>query len=126
MNEQRDETASDREADDDTLLIDGEQELAAESPGNAPTSVDPPSSGDAAEDLHGLVTFIVSNLLDDTSAVEVEAEQRGSAVHMRLHVPSEELGKVIGRQGRVARAMRTALTVAGSRHNVRASLDIEG
>ena len=82
--------------------------------------------GSADEDLRGLVTFIVSNLLDDMDAVEVDAEQRGSSVHLRLRVPSEDLGKVIGRQGRVARAMRTALTIAGSRHNVRASLDIEG
>jgi predicted RNA-binding protein YlqC (UPF0109 family) len=41
-------------------------------------------------------------------------------------VPETELGKVIGRQGRIARAMRTALMIAGSRQNVRATLDIEG
>jgi predicted RNA-binding protein YlqC (UPF0109 family) len=55
----------------------------------------------------------------------VEARQRGGSVFVSLRVPEEELGKVIGRGGRIARAMRTALMISGSRSNVRASLDIE-
>ncbi|HEV2109474.1 MAG TPA: KH domain-containing protein [Thermomicrobiales bacterium] len=86
--------------------------------------VDSPS-GPPAEAMRGLVLYMASHLVEQSDDLDVEAEQRGSAVHVRLRVPSEELGKVIGRQGRVARAMRTALTIAGSRHNVRTSLDIE-
>jgi predicted RNA-binding protein YlqC (UPF0109 family) len=80
---------------------------------------------DAAERLRGLVTYLATNLVDDPESVEVEARQRGGSVFISLRVPEEELGKVIGRGGRIARAMRTALMIAGSRNNVRASLDIE-
>ena len=80
---------------------------------------------DAAEHLRGLVTYLAANLVDDPESVEVEARQRGGSVFISLRVPEEELGRVIGRGGRIARAMRTALTIAGSRNNVRASLDIE-
>lgn len=80
---------------------------------------------DAAERMRSLVTYLASNLVDDSDAVEVEARQRGGSVFVSLRVPEEELGKVIGRGGRIARAMRTALMISGSRYNVRASLDIE-
>jgi predicted RNA-binding protein YlqC (UPF0109 family) len=80
---------------------------------------------DAAERLRGLVTYLATNLVDDPESVEVEARQRGGSVFISLRVPEEELGKVIGRGGRIARAMRPALMIAGSRNNVRASLDIE-
>jgi predicted RNA-binding protein YlqC (UPF0109 family) len=84
----------------------------------APTS-------DVAEQLRSLVVYLATNLVDDPESVEVEARQRGSSVFVSLRVPEEELGKVIGRGGRIARAMRTALMITGSRSNVRASLDIE-
>jgi predicted RNA-binding protein YlqC (UPF0109 family) len=80
---------------------------------------------DAAERLRGLVAYLATNLVDDPEHVVVEARQRGGSVFISLRVPEEELGKVIGRGGRIARAMRTALMIAGSRNNVRASLDIE-
>lgn len=83
----------------------------------------PPS--DAAERLRTLVAYLASNLVDDPDAVAVEARQRGGSVFVSLRVPEEELGRVIGRGGRIARAMRTALMISGSRNNVRASLDIE-
>jgi len=79
----------------------------------------------AADRLRGLVAYLATNLVDDPASVEVEARQRGGSVFISLRVPEEELGKVIGRGGRIARAMRTALMIAGSRSNVRASLDIE-
>jgi uncharacterized protein len=82
-------------------------------------------ASDAAERLRGLVAYLATNLVDDPEDVEVEARQRGGSVFISLRVPEEELGKVIGRGGRIARAMRTALMIAGSRNNVRASLDIE-
>lgn len=79
----------------------------------------------ATERLRGLVVYLATNLTDEPDAVVVEAERRGQNIHLNLRVPEEELGKVIGRQGRIARAMRTALSIAGSRYDVRATLDID-
>jgi predicted RNA-binding protein YlqC (UPF0109 family) len=92
---------------------------------NGQKAADYPPSLDAAERLRTLVAYLATNLIDDPEAIEVEARQRGGSVFVSLRVPEEELGKVIGRGGRIARARRTALTITGSRYNVRASLDIE-
>lgn len=86
---------------------------------------DEANASDVAEQLRGLIVYLATNLVDDPDSVEVEARQRGGSVFISLRVPEEELGKVIGRGGRIARAMRTALMISGSRSNVRASLDIE-
>jgi len=83
-------------------------------------------SGSPAESLRGLISYLIENLVDDPSAVEINAEQHGAVVQLTVHVPEEELGKVIGRGGRIAKAMRSALMIAATRHHVRVSLDIEG
>ncbi len=89
-----------------------------------------PAFGNAVDttgdDLRDLVHFVASSLVDRPEDVEVHAAQRGQSVHLTLVVPEDELGRVIGRQGRIARAIRTVTMIAGSRQNVRASLDIEG
>jgi predicted RNA-binding protein YlqC (UPF0109 family) len=95
----------------------------AQSTGEVPEPVEQTA---ALAELRGLVEYLATNLVDAADGVRVEAEQRGSAVHLTLFVPDEELGKVIGRHGRIARAIRTALMIAGARHNLRVSLDIDG
>ncbi|HET7036166.1 MAG TPA: KH domain-containing protein [Thermomicrobiaceae bacterium] len=74
--------------------------------------------------MKSLVEFMARNLVENPDDVRVEAQQRGRVVSIQLMVPPDEMGKVIGRQGRIARAMRTLLTIAASRHALRASLDI--
>ncbi|MGH2614228.1 MAG: KH domain-containing protein [Thermomicrobiales bacterium] len=110
------QAVADSPYDDDEELL--EDEVEGEDERYAPTT-------DAAERLRTLVAYLATNLVDDPDAVEVEARQRGGSVFVSLRVPEEDLGKVIGRGGRIARAMRTALMITGSRDNVRASLDIE-
>ncbi len=78
------------------------------------------------EDLEQLVEYMAQNLVEDPDGVQVQSHQRGRIVTVTLNVPSNDMGKVIGRQGRIARAMRTLLTIAASRHGYRASLDING
>lgn len=79
-----------------------------------------------AEELRDLVHYMASNLVESPDEVTVSADQRGSTIQIDLRVPAKELGKVIGREGRIARSMRTLVMVAGSKHNVRANLDIDG
>lgn len=106
---------------DDTYPGDDEDEFGDDSDATAHAPLATP----VAERLGDLVTYLASNLVDEPASVEVETRQRGGSVFVTLRVPEEELGKVIGRGGRIARAMRTALMISGSRNNVRASLDIE-
>ncbi len=78
------------------------------------------------EELEGLVTFMAQNLVEDPETVQVQSQARGRIVTLTLTVPQNDMGKVIGRQGRIARSMRTILTIAASRQGYRASLDING
>jgi predicted RNA-binding protein YlqC (UPF0109 family) len=77
------------------------------------------------DSLVGLVRYMVTNVVDEPENVNITPEQFGSTIHIKIRVPEEEMGRVIGRQGRIARSMRTLLTVAASRKGLRASLDID-
>jgi len=63
--------------------------------------------------LAELVAEIARRLVDDPTAVRVETSEEDGALVLHLHVAPDDLGKVIGRQGRIARSLRT-LARAGS------------
>jgi predicted RNA-binding protein YlqC (UPF0109 family) len=71
-----------------------------------------------------LLAWIARQLVDDPDAVRVEAEERDDAVVLRLHVAPDDVGKVIGRQGRLARALRTVVRAGGARARRRHVLEI--
>jgi hypothetical protein len=74
--------------------------------------------------LKGLVEFMAKSLVDDPDSVtvsEIEGEQTSV---IELKVAKEDLGKVIGKQGRTARAMRTILGAASTKSKKRAVLEI--
>ena len=96
-----------------------------EQPAQQRTSSGRRASEDAVNDLVGFVKYLATNLVDDPEQIRIVPENFGAAVHIKLIVPEEEMGKVIGRQGRVARSMRTLLTIAAARKGLRASLDID-
>ena len=71
-----------------------------------------------------LVEFMARGLVDESDAVEVEEEEDGEYLVYHLYVADDDMGKVIGRQGRIANAMRSLLKAAATRSGVRVSLDI--
>ena len=72
-----------------------------------------------------VVEMIVKALVSDASAVEVsEAERDRSTVRIEVRVAQADMGKVIGRQGRTVRALRTLLHAAGTKHQRRFIIDI--
>jgi predicted RNA-binding protein YlqC (UPF0109 family) len=83
------------------------------------------NDAEAVEALRGLVQYVVENLVDHPEQAEIVVEQRGNVVALGVRLPEEELGKVIGRGGRIAKSIRTALMIAGSQHHLRVSLDID-
>ncbi|MCC6628428.1 MAG: KH domain-containing protein [Chloroflexi bacterium] len=74
--------------------------------------------------LRDLVTYVATNLVDDPASVQVALTERGHIVELRLKVDADEMGKVIGRQGRVAKALRALLAAAATRSGKRVNLEI--
>ena len=71
-----------------------------------------------------LVSFIASSLVDDRDAVQVNELEREDTTVYELRVAKEDLGKVIGKQGRTARAIRALLTATAARDDRKARLEI--
>jgi hypothetical protein len=71
-----------------------------------------------------LLDYLARNLVDRPDEVRVERTERDGAVVLRLHVAEDDLGKVIGRQGRIARALRTLARASGGRRQERTLLEI--
>lgn len=81
-------------------------------------------SGFAVSEMQTLMTEITRALVDDSDAVRVEAITEQEATVLRLHVAPGDIGKVIGKQGRTARSLRTILGAASMKLQRRFSLDI--
>ena len=75
----------------------------------------------AAKDL---VEYVAKSLVDDPAAVTVEVVEEDGATVIELHVAEDDMGKVIGRNGSVAKALRTLLKVTAARDGGSISLEI--
>ncbi len=71
-----------------------------------------------------LIEYIARSIVDSPDEVLVTEEREDRRVILKLQVAPDDKGKVIGRQGRVAQAMRTLLRVASVREGTSASLEI--
>ena len=71
-----------------------------------------------------LLEFLARKLVDKPDEVRVERVDEEDTVVLRLHVAEEDLGKVIGRQGRIARALRTIVRAGSARERRRVQLEI--
>ncbi len=71
-----------------------------------------------------LLAELARRLVDDPDAVRVEQEEREDVIVLRLFVAKDDVGQVIGRQGRIARALRQIVRAAGGRDRRRVLLEI--
>lgn len=71
-----------------------------------------------------LLAHLARNLVDEPDAVEVEEVRREGVTILQLRVAKEDVGKVIGRQGRIARALRTVVRASSARRSGRTLLEI--
>ena len=76
------------------------------------------------KDLKDLVTYIVKALVDNQEKVEVTEIAGEKSIIYELRVGEGDLGKVIGKEGRTARAVRTIITAAAMKQGKRAVLEI--
>jgi predicted RNA-binding protein YlqC (UPF0109 family) len=74
--------------------------------------------------MEELVEYVAKSLVNDPSQVEVIQTRRGGAVTLELQVAQEDKGRVIGRNGQVANALRTLLRVMAARQGKRVNLEI--
>jgi uncharacterized protein len=71
-----------------------------------------------------VLNYLARSLSNEPDAVVIETEERRGGLRLNLHVASEDMGRVIGRRGRTAQAIRTLVNVAGAKDGISASVDI--
>jgi len=76
--------------------------------------------------LEDLLEELARRLVDDPGQVKVVREEREDVVVLHLHVAPDDVGKVIGRGGRIARALRQVVRAAAGRERKRVLLEIAG
>ena len=75
--------------------------------------------------MQELVEYIAKSLIDRPEEVRVSLEEKEDVTVLHLSVAKEDLGKIIGRQGRTARALRTLVNAASAKQERRCILEIE-
>jgi predicted RNA-binding protein YlqC (UPF0109 family) len=88
---------------------------------------------DAVDDMAGnrveggtaraVLNYVTRSIATDPDGVVLEADDSGRSVRFRIHVAPGDMGRMIGRRGRVAQAIRTVVRVAGSRDGVDTNVD---
>jgi len=76
------------------------------------------------ENLAGLLDYLARSLVDKPDAVRVETYRDGQMVHLDLIVDSDDIGRVIGKHGRVANALRLLLRVVAARGGQQVAMDV--
>jgi predicted RNA-binding protein YlqC (UPF0109 family) len=73
-----------------------------------------------------VLDYVARNIVDEPDAVVVEVEEgrRRDSVQLRLHVAPDDMGKIIGRRGRTAQALRAIVRAAGAKEGIDAAVDI--
>lgn len=74
--------------------------------------------------MQELITFIARSLVDNPEAVQVTVSEEDDTVIVDLAVDKDDLGKVIGKQGRTARAMRSLLSATAGKDDKKSRLNI--
>lgn len=76
------------------------------------------------DDLKKYMSSVLKGFVDYPEDASIEAEQTETLVVLRARVAKSDMGKVIGKQGKMAQALRTLLVAASSRNKLRATMEI--
>lgn len=74
--------------------------------------------------MKDLIEYIAKSLVDHSEEVQVSETKNGSRIRLDLKVAAEDMGRVIGRSGRVANSIRTLARVAAERKGKQVTLDV--
>ena len=75
--------------------------------------------------MEKLLVSIAQGLVEDPSAVNVTVEESDNATIYHLHVAEDDMGRVIGKQGRIAKAIRVVMRAAATRNETKISVEID-
>lgn len=78
----------------------------------------------SSDNLRELLEYIIKNLVSDPDSVQIHESHNGSNEKFELRVAKEDMGRVIGKGGRVANSIRVLLRVAAANQGKQASLDV--
>jgi predicted RNA-binding protein YlqC (UPF0109 family) len=71
-----------------------------------------------------VLEYLAGQIVDDPSGIRIDVEQGRGGLTLRLHVSPDDMGKVIGKRGRVAQSIRTIVRAAGAREGIGVTVDI--
>ncbi len=74
--------------------------------------------------MRELLEFVAKSMVNHPEEVEVTVSERDNSTVLQLHVAKDDMGKVIGKQGRIAKAIRTVMKAAASNENKKVTVDI--
>jgi predicted RNA-binding protein YlqC (UPF0109 family) len=74
--------------------------------------------------MEEMLRVLVKDLVSDPSQIEITTKQEGSITTLELKVAKEDMGKVIGKQGKIAKAIRTLMKAYGSKNGEKINVDI--
>ena len=74
--------------------------------------------------INEMLTYIVGNLVEKPEEIQVNVLENGSSITLQLRVAAEDMGRVIGRQDRIAKEIRTLIRAMGLREDKRVMVDI--
>lgn len=72
-----------------------------------------------------VLEYVTKSIVDDEAGVFVDSEARGGTVTFHVHVAPDDMGRVIGKRGRVAQAIRAVVSAAGHREGVKTEVEFE-
>lgn len=74
--------------------------------------------------MQDLILFLARSLVDHPEQVQVEEFEEGRTLVYELHVAEEDMGKIIGRQGRIIKAIRSVVRASAARRGMRVAVEV--
>jgi predicted RNA-binding protein YlqC (UPF0109 family) len=113
----------------DINTVDGDDQVDINSSDDGGNDVEDNEGNEPNESFDGgtplaVLNYLARSLSNEPDSVVIDTEERRGGVRLSLHVAPDDMGRVIGRRGRTAQAIRTLVNVAGAKDGVQASVDI--
>ena len=113
----------------DINTVDGDDQVDINSSDDGGSDIEDNEGNEPNEVFDGgtplaVLNYLARSLSNDPDAVVIDTEERRGGLRLSLHVAPDDMGRVIGRRGRTAQAIRTLVIVAGAKDGVQASVDI--